>query len=117
MTVVETDSLLSHLLLKGCLLVWVILVVFTNVGCFAPSLAPLALQAGGMAGAGLIRTAEPKSSNDETFDSSEKEERCDELELQVPDTIEFQLTDQNPGEWRRLHLGGSTESPQWQALA
>ena len=116
MTQVENDSLISHLAIKGRLLAQVMLVAFTTTGC-AGSFAPLALQAGSMAGAGLFKTAEPRSSNDDTLDSSEREERCDELELRVPNTIELRLADENPTAWRKLELGGSSDSPQWQALA
>ena len=91
-----------------------ILAVFPISGCMAPALAPLALQAGGMAGAGLIKA---KSGNDGALDSSESEERCDELELRGPDTIEFRLADQDPSAWRELQLGGPSDSPKWQVLA
>lgn len=106
-------SLISYLALAELLLAGAILVVFTITGCLATSLAPLAVQAGGMAGAGLIKA---KSANDGTLDSSESEERCDELALRGPSTIEFRLADQRPSAWRELQLGGSNDSPHWQAL-
>jgi hypothetical protein len=116
MTVAGRGSLILYLALEGFFLAELILVILTSVGC-ATSLVPMALQAGGMAGAGLLKAAEPKSSDDGAQDSAENEERCDELELQVPGTIEFRLADQNPSAWRQLQLGGSSDSPQWQALA
>jgi hypothetical protein len=103
------------------------LVAFFCSGCFAPALgiAPLALQAGEMVGVGAIEVAghaargESASDNtsDHDVDSEEGEERCDELELEVPGTIEFQVAHNSPIAWRELQLGGSTDAPQWQAVA
>jgi hypothetical protein len=120
MTIVGRDWVISYLALRGLLLATVILIASTGAGCLA-SLAPLALQAGEMAGAGVISTASNasgrKSGGDDPVDSSESEERCDELELEVPGTIELRMADQNPSAWRQLQLGGSTDSPEWQAVA
>ena len=96
--------------------------VLGGVGCFAPAmLAPLALQAGEAASVGAIDAAgyaaEGKSRVDGTVDPSEAEERCDELELEVPGTIELHVADNSPTAWRELQLGGSTDAPQWQAIA
>jgi hypothetical protein len=81
----------------------------------------LVLQAGEMAGAGVINAAgyaaKGKSGNDAEMDASESEERCDVLELEVPGTIELQIVDKTPTAWRELQLGGSTDTPQWQAVA
>jgi hypothetical protein len=100
-----------------------ILAVLGGAGCFGPSigLAPLALQASEMAGVGAINAAgyaaEGNSRQDGTMDAAEKEERCDDLELEVPGTIEFRVADDSPTAWRELQLGGSTDAPQWQAVA
>jgi hypothetical protein len=97
--------------------------VFGCAGCFAPALAlaPMALQAGEAIGVGAIEAAgsavEPKSDSDDMADSSETEERCEVLELEVPGTIEFRVADNTASAWRELRLGGSTDAPQWQALA
>jgi len=106
-------------------IIWVVATsaIFSGAGCFAPALglAPLALQASEAAGVGAIDAvgyaAEGKSSEDGTMDPSEAEERCDELELEVPGTIEFQVAHNTPTAWRELQLGGSTDAPQWQAIA
>jgi hypothetical protein len=100
-----------------------IIAVLGNLGCFAPALglAPLALQgASEVAGVSAIdaagHVAEGKTI-DGTTDPSEEEERCDELALEIPETIEFHVADNNPTAWRKLQLGGSTDAPQWQAVA
>ena len=116
MTIVGRDWRISYLALRGLSLAALISVVLVGGGCLA-SLAPLALQAGEMAGAGVISAASRKPGTDGTLDSFESEERCDELELQVPGTIELQDADNSPTAWRQLHLGGSTDAPQWQAVA
>jgi hypothetical protein len=54
---------------------------------------------------------------DRSVDPEEQEERCSQLQIEVPGTIELRLTDDAPTAWRELSLGGSTDSPQWQALA
>jgi hypothetical protein len=113
----------SHLPLGAMLGPAVILVVLGGAGCLAPAigLAPLALQAGEMAGVGAINVAgsaaEGNSHRNTTMDAAEGEERCDELQLEVPRTIEFQVADDSPTAWRELQLGGSTDAPQWQAVA
>jgi len=97
--------------------------VFSGAGCFAPAigLAPLALQAGEAASVGAIDAAgyaaEGKSGEDSTVGPSEAEERCDELELEVPAAIELQVAHNSLTAWRELQLGGSTDAPQWQAIA
>lgn len=90
-------------------------------GCVAPAigLAPLALQAGEAAGVGAIgATGSVAEGNSRAaVDPSESEERCDELQLQVPGAIELKVADNSPTAWRELQLGGSTDAPQWQAIA
>src|SRR5207245_10370708 len=89
----------SYLARGGLLSAVVVLVALAGGGCLAP-LAPLALQAGEMAGAGVISAASGKSHNEGTIDASESEERCDELALEVPGTIELQVADNSPTAWR-----------------
>jgi len=106
---------------RGTLWVVLILVVVGGTGCLAGALAPLALQAGEMAGVGALNAAgyamAGHAHDENQTDPAEKEERCDELQLQVPGTIEFRVADDSPVAWRELQLGGSTDTPQWQALA
>jgi hypothetical protein len=122
MTIERRDWWNSYLLLRSVLLVTMIFVVLDGAGCFAPTmLAPLALQAGEMASAGAINAvgyaAKGSSGLDDTLDPSDQEGRCDELQLEVPGTIELQVDDNGPTAWRELQLGGSTDSPQWQVVA
>lgn len=109
---------------RGALL-WapVIVVVLSSGGCFAPAfigLAPLALQASEAAGVGAIDAAgyaaQGNSRVDGMTDAAEEADRCDELKLEVPGTIELQVAENNPTAWRELQLGGSTDAPQWQAV-
>lgn len=98
-------------------------IALNATGCFAPALglAPLAVQAGEAAGVGAIDAtgyaAEGKPNDAGAMDSSEAEERCDELQLEVPGTIELRVAANDPTAWRELQLGGSTDSPRWQAVA
>jgi hypothetical protein len=115
---------LSNLCRGGVLRIVPIVAALTVAGCFAPALglAPLALQgATEMAGVGAINVAgyaaQRGRSLDGVTDPAEAEERCDELELEVPGTIEFQVADKSPTAWRELQLGGSTDAPHWQAVA
>lgn len=122
MTIERRHLLISDLLQRAMLGVMAIIAALGVAGCFAPAmLAPLALQAGELASAGAINAAgyaaEGKSGQDGTMDAGEEEERCDELEIEVPGTIEFQVADNSPTAWRELQLGGSTDAPQWQAVA
>jgi hypothetical protein len=121
MTIERRDLPISYLLLKGVLLVTMIVVVLGGAGCLAPAmLAPLALQAGvgAISAAGYAAKGNSRlDDTDDTVDPAEREERCDELQLEVPGTIEFQVADNNPTAWRELQLGGSTDAPQWQAVA
>ena len=123
MIVERRDVLTSHLPFRVMLWPALFLVVLGGAGCFAPALglAPLVLQASEMAGVGGIGVAgyaaEGNSRRDSTMDAAEGEERCDELELEVPGTIEFQVAENSPTAWRELQLGGSSDAPQWQAVA
>jgi hypothetical protein len=84
-------------------------------------IAPLAMQAGEMAGMGAFNAAGyatgGNSNLDGTVDAAEEEQRCDDLQLEAPGTIEFQMADKSPIAWRELQLGGSTDAPRWQAMA
>ncbi len=98
------------------------LLALGGAGCFLPALglAPLALQAGEAATVGAINVAgyaAGKHPPDDDSTDPMDEDRCDELELEVPGTIEFQSADNNPQAWRELQLGGSIDAPQWQAVA
>jgi hypothetical protein len=122
MTDERRHSVVSQLPLGRIVWVAMIVSVLGEAGCVAPAmLAPLALQAGEMASVGAINAAGYAAGGnprlDGTTDAAEEEERCDELELQVPGTIEFQVADNSPTAWRELQLGGSTDAPQWQAVA
>jgi hypothetical protein len=79
------------------------------------------LEAGEAVGVGAIDAAgyaaAPHTSGDDGGDPAEGEDRCDELELEVPGTIELQVAANGPTAWRELQLGGSTDAPQWQAQA
>src|SRR5215472_16549270 len=121
MTIERRDFLLSPLPLGKMFWATMIVVVLAGAGCMAPAaLAPLALQAGEMASAGALNAAgyavEGKPGGDGSVDPGEQEERCDELQLEVPGTIEFHVVDDNATAWRQLQLGGSTDAPQWQAV-
>ena len=92
--------------------------VLSLTGCPAIALAPMAVQAGEMAGVGAISaTGSMIEGKSGAGDPSESEERCDELQLEVPGAIEFKVADNSPTAWRELQLGGSTDAPQWQAIA
>ena len=122
MTSERRDLLISHLLLRGMLWTAMIAVVLGAAGCLGPAMiAPLAMQAGEMAGVGAINAASyatgGNSHPDGMVDAPEEEERCDELQLEAPGAIEFQMADNSPTAWRELQLGGSTDAPQWQAVA
>jgi hypothetical protein len=120
MTTERFCSTLLTLLPRAITSIAVAAAVLNLAGCLAPAigLAPLALQAGQAVGVGAIDAAgtmaEGKSGGD---DPSESEEKCDELQLEVPGAIEFKVADNAPTAWRELQLGGSTDTPQWQAIA
>jgi hypothetical protein len=118
MTNERCDLLISHLLLGGMLWTAMIVVVMGAAGCLGPAMiAPLAMQAGEMAGVGALNAAGYASGENSHLDAAEEEERCDELQLEAPGTIEFQVADNSPIAWRELRLGGSTGAPQLQAVA
>ncbi|HJU10736.1 MAG TPA: hypothetical protein VJ728_07660, partial [Candidatus Binataceae bacterium] len=115
------QSLSSFRLITIFLYAASITIMLAITGCLAPALglAPLALQAGEAAGVGAIDAAgyAAEGKSDSRGGADDKEERCDELELEIPGTIEFRVADDNPTAWRQLQLGGSTDAPQWQAVA
>src|SRR5215472_8261640 len=122
MTIGRRHLLISHLPLGGMRWAAMIVVVLGAAGCLAPAMvAPLAMQAGEMAGVGALNAVGYAAGGnphlDGTVDAAENEERCDELQLEVPGTIEFQVANNSPTAWRELQLGGSTDAPQWQAVA
>jgi hypothetical protein len=123
MTIEQHDLLFSRLARGKILWAVVILVVLGSGGCLAPAigLAPLALEAGEAAGVGAIDAAGYAAGGNshlgDKMDTAEEDERCDELELEVPSTIELQVADKSLTAWRELQLGGSTDAPQWEAMA
>jgi hypothetical protein len=123
MTIGRRDWLIDRRAPVTVLWTAVILAILGSGGCFAPAiaLAPLALEASEAAGVGAIDAVgyvvEGKSRLDGTTDAAEEEDRCDELALEVPGAIEFAVADNSPTAWRELQLGGSTDAPQWQAVA
>lgn len=123
MTIERRRLLFLSLPLRGIIWAVAAAAVLSCAGCLAPAigLAPLALEASEAVGVGAIDAAgyaaEGTSRGDDAMGPSEAEDRCDELELEVPGTIEFQVADNSPTEWRELQLGGSTDAPQWQAIA
>jgi hypothetical protein len=123
MTIERRDWLIDRVALVTVLWGAVFLIIFGCGGCLAPAigLAPLALQASEAAGVGAIDAAgyvaHGNSHLDGATDAGEAEDRCDELQLEVPGTIEFQVAHNSPTAWRELQLGGSTDAPQWQAVA
>jgi hypothetical protein len=97
------------------------MLAFGGTGCFAPvlGLAPLMVGAGEAAGVGAIDAAGYASgvhTADESRSDEESEDRCDELQLEVPGTIELRVSAKAATGWRELQLGGSTDAPQWQAI-
>ncbi|MBV8055794.1 MAG: hypothetical protein JOZ29_21260 [Deltaproteobacteria bacterium] len=118
MTIERCDLPISHLPLGGILWAAMIVVVIDAAGCAAPAmLAPMAMQAGEMAGVAALNAAGGNAHLDNTVDPAEKEESCDQLQLGVSGTIEFQMADNSPAAWRELQLGGSADAPKWQAVA
>ncbi len=100
-----------------------ILLSFGASGCWlaAAQLAPVALQAVESLGSGVAQVAAaasgPRTPKDSDLTPAEQEERCDELEIEVPGVIEFRSSQSAPGpEWREIRLGGSMDSPQWEPL-
>jgi hypothetical protein len=121
MTSERCSSAISQPLFRVMLWTAIVVMVLGGEGCLAPAMiAPLAVQAGEMAGVGAINAAGYAAGANPTgadsMDPDESEERCDELQLEVPGTIEFEVADDTPTAWRELQLGGSTDAPQWQAV-
>jgi hypothetical protein len=100
-------------------------------GCWyaALQLAPLGLQAAEAVGGGAVNlvakaaAATHSSSHSDNEgdrkageDEIDREERCDELQLEVPGVIELRQSGEASGpEWRELRLANS-DFPQWEVL-
>jgi len=98
-------------------------------GCWAAALqlAPLGVQAVEAVGSGVVELAEgaaisahqssaSRSAVDPDHkdeDEVDREERCDELELEVPGVVEIRKNTSGTPEYRELRLGGSPDEPQW----
>lgn len=91
-------------------------------GCLlaALQLAPVALQAAESLGSGVVNmagaAAASNHSKDPGGDEIDSEERCDELQIEVPGVIEFRAAQATSAEWRELRLSDSIDSPQWEPL-
>ncbi len=101
-------------------------------GCWtaALQLAPLGIEAVEAVGSGAINLAEaatmsahqssasPNATdpNHPEEDEVDREERCDELDLEVPGVVEIRKNASGSAEYRELRLGGSPDEPQWAAL-
>jgi hypothetical protein len=77
----------------------------------------MALSATSAVGASAMNAAGPHWSGQSDTDAPDSEDRCDELALEIPGTIELRVDDNSPSAWRELHLGGSGDAPYWQAIA
>jgi hypothetical protein len=94
-------------------------------GCWAAALqlAPMGLSMAAALGSGVANAAKAAGgahahggAGDE--DEVDREERCDELQLDAPSVIEVRKTDDaGAPRWRELRLGGSTDAPQWEVNA
>jgi len=99
---------------------FIISLLVGGAGCFAPvlGLAPVALQA---TEAASVRAVDMASSGRNQrgikgVDRAEAAERCDQLGLEIPGTIELQVSDSGPSVWRELRLSGLAAAPQWQPV-
>jgi hypothetical protein len=91
-------------------------------GCWAAAmqLAPMGLSVAGALGSGVANAAKAAGgahtqggAGEE--DEVDREERCDELQLEVPGVIEVRKADDaGAARWRELRLGGPTDAPQWE---
>jgi len=98
-------------------------------GCWAAALqlAPLGVQAVEAVGSGVVQLAESATlsahqsnasrdsaePNHPQEDEVDREERCDELDLEIPGVIEIRKNASGAPEYRELRLGGSPDEPQW----
>ena len=105
---------------------------FGTAGCWyaALQLAPLGVQAAETVGGGALSlvasaaaaTHSQSSSGNEGDrkageDEIDREERCDELQLEVPGVIELRQSEEASAlEWRELSLANTTDFPQWEVL-
>jgi hypothetical protein len=100
-------------------------------GCWAAALqlAPLGISAVEAVGSGTVHLVEAatmsahqgsgKNATDPNHpeeDEIDREERCDELELEVPGVIEIRRNGSGSPEYRELSVGGSPDEPQWTPL-
>src|SRR5438876_4717519 len=93
-------------------------------GCWmaAVQFAPLAIQAAESLGSGVLNlagaaAAAHQSKDPASGDAIDHEERCDELQVEVPGVIEFRTSQAaSSAEWRELHLTDSIDTPQWEVL-
>lgn len=102
---------------------------FGTCGCWAAALqlAPMGVQAVEAVGSGVVQLAEGAAisahqrnassnaadPNHPELDEVDREERCDELELEIPGVVEIRRNASGAPEYRELRLGGSPDEPQW----
>jgi hypothetical protein len=91
-------------------------------GCFMPALelVPLGVQAVEAVGSGAAEVAVSAARSHSPHpgeDEIDRQERCDDLQLEVPGLIELRADKRGDSpQWRELTLGGSTDAPQWQPM-
>jgi hypothetical protein len=91
-------------------------------GCFLPalSLLPLGVQAAETVGSSVVEVAASAAASHTKTppeDEIDHEERCDDLELDMPGLIELHADKSgNLPQWRELALGGSTDEPVWEPM-
>jgi hypothetical protein len=104
-----------------------IVLAIGSCGCWAAALqlAPLGIGAVEAVGSGAVQLAEAatisshsKSKNDAdedhpNEDEVDREERCDELELEIPGVVQIRKSTTGAPQYRELRLGGSPDEPQW----
>lgn len=109
----------------GLALAIVTVAAFAICGCWLPAveLAPLAISAAEGVGSTVFGLAEgtvvmAHQGNEQVPDSSDedgmdREDRCEELETDVPGVIELRRGPNGEPEYRELELGGSLDEPRW----
>lgn len=92
-------------------------------GCWMAALqfAPMALQAVGSVGTGLAHAAENAAASGHVDDPghspADTEEKCDQLQIEVPGVIEFRVAQVGAEpQWRELTLSNSIDEPEWEPL-
>jgi hypothetical protein len=117
----------KYRLLRMTLFAGLTALAFGVCGCWAAALqlAPIGIQAVEAVGSGAVQLAEAatisghqksKNAADEDHpneDEVDREERCDELELEIPGVVEIRKNTTGAPQYRELHLGGSPDEPQW----